>query len=73
MLNIQSFDRAHITHIIGEQEFRRYMTVPLILLGFAGIIWSAFLIFLPIIWYLTFVFILQDKVLSDPKSFGRIL
>ena len=73
MLNIRSFDRAHVTHIIGEQEVRRYMTVPLILLGFAGIIWAVFLIFLPIIWYLTFVFILQDKILSNPKSFGRIL
>ena len=73
MLNIRSFDRAHLTHIISEQEVRRYMAVPFILLGFAGLLWPIFLIFLPIIWYLTFVFILRDKVLSDPKSFGRLL
>ena len=69
MFNICSFNRRKIRNIITFQEIKRYIITAVLLMSFAGILWSAALILIPIVWYLFFAFI----VFHEPFKPSRML
>ncbi|MCX6664647.1 MAG: UbiA family prenyltransferase [Euryarchaeota archaeon] len=64
MFNISYFDRRKVRNIITFQEIKRYIITAVLLMSFAGILWSAVLIVIPIVWHLLFSFIMFHKPFS---------
>jgi 4-hydroxybenzoate polyprenyltransferase len=61
MLNLEKFDRKKVAITITKQEVKRYITIPVILIGFADIFWIIIVLFLPTIWYFTYTICFHEK------------
>ncbi len=62
LISIKKFDRDAIRRYIGLQSFLRYSLVPIMLVSFIGILFSAILIILPILWYFVFTPLVGEKL-----------
>ena len=62
LISIKKFDRDAIRKYIGLQSFLRYSLVPIMLVSFIGILYSAILIILPILWYIIFTPLVGEKL-----------
>jgi 4-hydroxybenzoate polyprenyltransferase len=61
MLKLKSFERKKVTIHITKQEVKRYMIIPILLIGFGNIAWILFVLLLPTIWYLSCIGIFREK------------
>jgi len=61
MLKSKIFKRKAVTIHIAKQEVKRYMIIPILLLGLSNIAWLFFVLLLPSIWYLAFIGIFREK------------
>ena len=64
MFTLSSFNRRKVRNIITFQEIKRYIITSVLLMSVAGILWSAALIVIPIVWHLLFSFIMFHKPFS---------
>lgn len=62
LLSIKIFDRNKIRKYIGIQSFLRYSLVPIMLISIIGVTYSAFLIIVPIVWYIIFTPLIGEKL-----------
>lgn len=61
MLKLKSFERKKVIIHITKQEVKRYMIIPILLIGFGNIAWILFVLLLPTIWYLSCIGIFREK------------
>jgi 4-hydroxybenzoate polyprenyltransferase len=61
MLMLKTFERKKVTIGITKQEVKRYMIIPILILGVSNIPWIIFILLLPTIWYLSFLGIFREK------------
>jgi len=61
MLKLKIFERKKVTIHIAKQEVKRYMIIPILLLGLSNVAWILFVLLLPSIWYLAFIGIFREK------------
>jgi len=69
LLLMKEFDRKKIKYVNRNHELFGYMLVPMILINTTGVYWFVFLILLPILWFMTFNFILYRDSWGNPKTF----
>jgi 4-hydroxybenzoate polyprenyltransferase len=69
ILNIDSFDREKIGSYSLKQELACKFLVPIMLIGFIGVPWTLFLLFVPLIWFHFFNYVLHGQRLTLPKGF----
>jgi 4-hydroxybenzoate polyprenyltransferase len=67
MLNIKFFDRVKVRNIITKQEIKRNIVTVVLLMSFTGVLWSIFLVLIPIVWYIFFSFFLFEKPFIPSK------
>jgi len=67
MLSLKSFNRIKVRNIITLQEIKRYIIIAVLIMSFAGILWSIALILIPILWYLFFAFIIFYEPFTPSK------
>jgi 4-hydroxybenzoate polyprenyltransferase len=67
MINLKKFIRNDLRKLISIQAFLRYSIVPVMLLSLTGYYLGIFLIFFPVLWYITFNKILYGSA-SKPET-----
>jgi 4-hydroxybenzoate polyprenyltransferase len=65
MLNLKTFERKKVTIHITKQEVKRYMIIPVLLIGVSDIWWILFILLLPTIWYFSFLVIFREKAFKS--------
>jgi 4-hydroxybenzoate polyprenyltransferase len=60
LLNSTTYDKS-IMKILSMQGILRFMYVPLMLIPLIGIVYSVFLILVPILWYMLFISLMNRK------------
>ena len=56
------FNRSDIRKLIASASFLRYMVVPVMLMGYIGLVGGMVLVFFPILWYIIFSSLLGIKL-----------